>query len=184
MKNCIFLTIVILFLAFDSNSQITKNNWLLSGSVSFSTQKNSSTASLQYKHTDIQISPSIGYFLIDKFAAGIRPSYMYGKNNLVANGKPQTIFSIGPFLRYYFLQKDNPFNLFAEGSYAYASFNQASESKQHTFSISAGPVLYFNTSVGLEFTFGYSTTKVVGFTGSNNAIRFGIGFQFYLEREE
>lgn len=184
MKRKILLAILISFLAFTSNSQITKNNWLLSGSVSFSTQNNSSTASLQYKQTDIQISPTIGYFLIDKLAAGVRPSYMYGKNNLVANAKPQTIFSIGPFVRYYFLQTDRPFNLLAEGTYAFSSFNQASEFKQNTFSVSAGPVLYFNTSVGLELTIGYSTTKVASFKGNNNALRFGVGFQFYLEKEE
>jgi hypothetical protein len=184
MKQIAFLPIFFSFLSFNSNSQITKNNWLLSGNASFATQKNSSTATLQYKQTDFQISPTIGYFIIDKFAAGLRPSFTYGKNNLVANAKPQTIFSIGPFVRYYFLQTDRPFNLLAEGTYAHATFNQASESKQHTFSFSAGPVLYFNTTVGLEFTIGYSTTKVTGFTGSNNAIRFGIGFQFHLEKEK
>lgn len=183
MKKVASLTIIILVLSFTSNGQITKNNWLISGSASFSTQKNSSAASLQYKQTDIQISPTIGYFIIDKFATGVRPSFTYGKNNLVTNAKPQSIFSIGPFVRYYFLQTDRPFNLFTEGAYAYASFNQASESRQHTFSVSAGPVLYFNTAVGLEFTIGYSTTKVVGFTGTNNAIRFGIGFQIHLEKE-
>lgn len=184
MKKIILLIIIVALAVNYANGQITKNNWLLSGSASFSTQKNSSAASLQYKQTDIQISPTIGYFIIDKFAAGVRPSFTYGKNNLAANAKPQTFFSIGPFVRYYFLQTDRPFNLLAEGAYAYGSLNQASESKQHTFSVSAGPVLYFNTSVGLEFTVGYSTTKVVGFTGSNNAIRFGIGFQIHLEKEK
>jgi hypothetical protein len=180
----IFPTLFFLFITFISNGQITKNNWLLSGNANFSTQKNSSMASLQYKQTDFQISPMIGYFFIDKFAVGFRPSFTYGKNNLVANAKPQTIFSVGPFARYYFLQIDKPFNLFAEGAYAYASLTQGSESKQHAFSISAGPVLYFNTAVGLEFIIGYTTTKIVDFDGSNNAIKFGIGFQFHLEKEK
>ena len=106
MLKAIYIFVTLTLLALNSNSQITKNNWLLSGNASFSTQKSSSTASLQYKQTDFQISPTIGYFIIDKFAVGLRPSFTYGKINWVANAKSQTIFSIGPFARYYFLQTD------------------------------------------------------------------------------
>lgn len=184
MQKFIFLILLTTSIYHTGKSQITKGNWLLSGNASFASQKSSSTATVQYKQTDFQISPSIGHFILDKFAVGLRPSFTYGKNNLVASGKAQTIFSIGPFVRYYFLQPDRPFNLLTEGSYSYATLNRASESKQHTFYFAAGPVLYFNTTVGLEFTIGYSTTKVVSFSGSNNVIRFGLGFQIHLEKEK
>ena len=184
MQKFIFLILVTTSIFLTSKSQITKNNWLLSGSASFSTLKSSSSATLQFKQTDFQIIPSIGYFIIDKFAIGLHPSFTYGKNTIVANAKPQTIFSIGPFARYYLLKTERPFNLFTEAGYAYAIFKQGSDFKQNTFSASAGPVLYFNTAVGLEFTIGYSTSKAVNFTGSNNEIRFGIGFQFHLENEK
>lgn len=183
IKTCFIFFTAVLF-SLNLIGQITKNNWLLSGNASFSSQKNSSAASLQYKQSDFQIAPTIGYFVIDKFALGLRPSFIYGKNNLIANGKVQTIFSIGPFARYYLLKTESPFNLLFEGGYSYASLNQASESKQHTFFIGTGSVLYFNSSVGLEFILGYSTTKVVSFNGANNAIRFGIGFQIHLEKEQ
>lgn len=121
---------------------------------------------------------------MDKFAVGLNPSLTYGSNN-VAN--TSTIITIGPFVRYYFLKTENIFNLFAEGSYAYGSNTGKGQGKgQHLniFSFSGGPVLYFNSSVGLEFTIGYSTTKVVGFSGTNNEIRFGIGFKFHLEKDK
>lgn len=184
MLKSFVIIIAAIFLSAKSFGQITKNTWLLSGNASFLSQKNSSAASLQYKQTDFQISPTIGYFIIDKFAVGLKPSFTYGKNNLIAGGDAQTIFLIGPFARYYLLQTDRPFNLLFEGSYSYTSLNQASESKQHTFFIGTGPVLYFNTTVGLEFILGYSTTKVVDFTGTNNGIRFGIGLQIHLEKEK
>lgn len=184
MLKSFVLIFVAIFLSNNSFGQITKNNWLLSGSASFSTLKSSSSATLQFKQTDFQISPTIGYFIIDKFAVGLKPSFTYGKNNLIVGGDAQTIFSIGPFTRYYLLQTDRPFNLLVEGSYSYASFKQGSDFKQNSFSVSAGPVLYFNTSVGLEFIIGYSTTKIINYTGSNNAVRFGIGFQFHLEKEK
>jgi hypothetical protein len=138
---------------------------------------------IQYKQTDLQISPVAGYFAADKFAIGVRPSVIYASNTVAS---VNTTIGIGPFTRYYFLNSEKIFNLFAEGSYSYGIIygKEGVSSRSNTFSFSGGPVLYFNSSVGLEFTIGYSMQKVVGFTGKNNEMRFGIGFQFYLEKEK
>jgi hypothetical protein len=184
MQKTILLIIAACFIIKNANSQITKGNWLVGGSASFSSLKSSSTATIQFKQTNFQISPLVGYFVKDKFAIGLKPSLTYGSNT-IAN--TNTIISIGPFVRYYFLKPENIFNLFTEGSYAYGSNTgkgQGTGQKSNTFSLSAGPVLYFNSSVGLEFIIGYSTTKVVGFSGTNNEIRFGIGFQIHLEKDK
>jgi len=182
MKIIIILAAALLYLN-QANSQITKGHWLIGGSASFSSLKSSSTSTAQFNQTDIQISPSIGYFFKDKFAGGLRPSLFYGSNT-IANSS--TVIGIGPFIRYYFLNPEHIFNLFAEGSYSYGnnSGNGQLSSRSNTFSISGGPVIYFNNSVGLEFTLAYSTLKAVGFTGNNNQLRFGIGFQFHLEKEK
>ena len=184
MQKTFLLIIAVCFLIKNANSQITKGNWLVGGSASFSSLKSSSTATLQFKQTNIQITPLVGYFLMDKFAVGLNPSLTYGSNNLANNS---TIITIGPFVRYYFLKPENVFNLFTEGSYAYGSITgkgQGTGQRLNTYSISGGPVLYFNSSVGLEFIIAYSTTKIVGFSGINNEIRFGIGFQIHLEKEK
>ena len=121
------------------------------GSVS-STKNNLSSGSLQFQQTDIQINPLIGYFFFDKFAAGIKPSFIYGKNNL--QNKASTTFSIGPFARYYFLPLEKIVNIFSEGGYTYGSYKTQGLSgvtNLHTYSFSAGPVIYFNSAVGLEF---------------------------------
>ena len=47
----------------------------------------------------------------------------------------------------------------------------------------AGPVFYFNESVGLEFTVGYSTTKSFQIKG-NKSILMGLGIQFHLEKDK
>jgi len=158
-----------------ANSQITKGDWLLGGSISFSSLKTSSTATGQYNQTNFQISPLIGYFVKDKFAVGVNPSYSFGSINYY--NIRNSIIEIGPFSRYYFLHTDNIFNLFAEGSYSYGIIigkGPGATQKSNTFSIAGGPVLYFNTSIGLEFIFAYSTTKV----------RIGIGLKFHLERDK
>lgn len=182
-KTILFILTIIIF-SNTAYSQITKGNWLVGGSASFSRLQSSSTATLQFKQTNFQISPLMGYFVKDKFAVGLRPSLTYGSNT-IANSS--TIISVGPFVRYYLLKPENIFNIFTEGSYAYGSITgkgQGTGQRLNTFSFSAGPVLYFNSSVGLEFIIAYSTTKVVGFTGTNNEIRFGIGFQFHLEKDK
>ena len=183
MKQLILISLL-LCIAIAAKSQITKNNWLLGGSASFSSLKSSSTASIQFNQTSFQVSPLVGYFVKDKFAVGLRPSLTYGSNS-VANSN--TIIKVGPFIRYYFLKTDNIFNLFTESRYEYGSNTGKGQDigqRLNTFSFSGGPVLYFNTSVGLELVIEYSTTKVIGFSGNNNEIRFGIGFQIHLEREE
>jgi hypothetical protein len=183
MPKTILLIITFCLFIKTANSQITKGNWLVGGNASFSSLKSSSTATAQFKQTSVEISPVVGYFLNDKFAVGLRPSLTYGSNT-IANSN--TIIGIGPFTRYYFLKPENIVNLFTEGSYSYGSISSKGQpsSKSNTFSISGGTVIYFNSSVGLEFTLAYSTTKVVGFAGTNNEIRFGIGFQFHLEKEK
>lgn len=182
-KTILFILTIIIF-SNTANCQITKGNWLVGGSASFSRLQSSSEASTQYKQTNFQISPTIGYFLKDKFAVGLRPSLNYGRatgsnSTVLSSG---TVITIGPFVRYYLLKPENIFNLFAEGSYGYGTISGSQRS--NTFSFAGGPVLYFNSSVGLEFTISYSTTKIVGFSGNNNDVLFGIGFQIHLEKDK
>lgn len=123
-------------------------------------------------------------FVADKLVAGLKPSFIYGSGSITNS---TTIIGIGPLVRYYLLSPENMFNLFTEAGYSYGNIKSkggGSGQKSNTFSISGGPVLYFNSSVGLEFTCAYSKTKVVGFSGNNNELKFGIGFMFYLEKKE
>jgi hypothetical protein len=177
--NRIILSALLLFSTIKVNSQITKGNWMLSGNASISSLKSSSAASIQFKQTDILFSTGIGHFFIDKFAAGLRPSLTYGSNN-IANSS--TVFGIGPFVRYYCLKPENIVNILIDAGYLYGAISGGQ--KSNTMTLYAGPVVYFNTSVGIEFLIGYSTSKVVGFEGRNNKLQFGIGFQFHFEKDK
>jgi hypothetical protein len=186
MTKSILLFLIAFIFCNNANCQITKGNWLVGGSATFSRLQNSSTASAQFKQTNFEIRPLLGYFLKDKFAVGLDPSLVYGSNIINNSNNSSTSFSIGPFIRYYFLDTENMVNLFAQTGYDYYTITGKGQGKgQHlnTFSFSGGPVIYFNTSVGLEFIISYSTTKVAGFSGNNNKIQFGIGFQIHLEKE-
>ncbi|MEO6814686.1 MAG: hypothetical protein ABI172_12195, partial [Ginsengibacter sp.] len=65
MKFFFILITTTLIFNFKSNSQITQDNWLVGGSASFSSLKSSSEAVVQFKQTNIQITPLVGYFLMD-----------------------------------------------------------------------------------------------------------------------
>ena len=187
MKKTILLFLIVSTFYNHANSQITKGNWLVGGNATFSRLQNSSTASAQFKQTNFEIRPVFGYFLKDKFAIGLDPSLTYGSNIINNSNNSSTSFSIGPFIQYYFLDTGNMVNLFVETGYDYYAITGKALGKgQHlnTFSFSGGPVIYFNTSVGLEFIIAYSTTKVVGFSGNNNKIQFGVGFQIHLEKDK
>jgi len=167
-----------------SYCQITKNNWMIGGNASFSSYKGSSQATAQYEQNIFQVSPAVGYFLIDKFVIGLRPTFSYQK---LDDYNTFTNISIGPFIRQYFLQPDNRINLFAEAGYSYGQLTGRAQSyvqKSNTFAFTGGPVLYFNSSVGLEMFLSYTTTKFTGSPGRNNELVFGLCFQIHLENDK
>ena len=51
-----------------------------------------------------------------------------------------------------------------------------------SYLISGGPVVYFNTSVGIEFTLGWSYEKAIEDKSSAQSFLMGLGLQVHLER--
>ncbi|GAA4895636.1 hypothetical protein GCM10023311_20480 [Flaviramulus aquimarinus] len=171
------------------NAQITKGNWMVGGDASLNIDKSEGTSSSGFTSTtkafSLRVTPNIGYFIIDKFAVGVSPflglSNPDGANNNVTN------YGIGPFMRYYFLKTENRINLFAHTSYFLAKTkNQSGASGDlKSFEFKMGPVLYFNSSVGLELTLSYKNDNQNSSSGSEiifDRISFNIGFQIHLEK--
>lgn len=186
MKKISILALSILFINFKANCQITKGNWLFGGNISFSSTKSSSDLGSNTT-TTFQITGSGGYFFIDKLAAGIKANiynYNYKRNE---NDPPGvTELSVGPFIRYYFLPIEQRVNLFAAGSYAYGSGKVAGQKaiSSNEISFLAGPVVFLNNNVGIEFTIGYSFLKSNDDAhNKRNLFQTGIGLQIHLEKE-
>ena len=153
--------------------------------------------------TNIQLSPNIGYFFVDKFAGGLKLSIATSRNKVISDGAEYNLlkyaaYGFGPFFRYYFLNSNKPFNLLIDGNYLRNIERLGGVSStgntpfpvpitkytKNTFSIAAGPVIYFNTSVGLEFLIGYTTSKYVQNSSSTNTIQVGLGLQVHLEKDK
>lgn len=180
-----------------SKAQLTKRNWLLGGSASLYSYTEKFTnpdPNINYtaKYTDIDLNTSIGYFFIDKFAAGLRPIlYTYkGESNggLTANTLQ---FALGPFVRYYFLDKEKQFNILSDICYQIGvNKNFSEKGKFDFFSVMAGTEVFFNSSVGLQIMLGYSqrlsTTNINSlgeFKNLKNGFQTSIGFNFHLEKD-
>lgn len=187
-------TFVLLAISTSSFAQLTKGNWLVGGSSSFSSTNSSTSypnnAEVKSEEINLAISPNLGYFLLDKFAIGLSPSFTWGKGKATTVGGGNTNikrFLIGPFARYYLLDIEKPYNILVGASYQYGIYSfKPTNGKLATFSVAAGPVIYFNSSVGLEFTFGYASRVddiKDSYKTTQKGFQMGIGFQIHLEKE-
>lgn len=176
----ISLSFILIILFSISNAQITKGNWMVGGNATFLQQQEKLLGS-DIRIMRFSISPNLGYFFVDKLGAGLKPSLDFLKSKTDGNINKSSVFGIGPFLRYYFLHEDNIVNLLAEIDYQYSSGSNGYH--QNLFLFSAGPVIYFNSSVGLEFTLNYEIIKRKAAVNSAKTFFLGVGFQIHLEKE-
>ncbi len=180
MKTIKLLFATSLLFALTSNAQITKGNWMVGGDISLAFVKSSDESNA----TIINLSPNVGYFILDKFAFGTILNYNYSKSKSDYGTGIMKSTNLGPFLRYYILNKEKNTNLFLETSY---NFSLNKDNKNTFFSTKLGAVIFLNSSVGFEMSLKYSLNKFkysndfLPSSSSNNFI-FGLGFQIHLEK--
>lgn len=188
-----------LFLATTAYCQLDKGIWIVGGSGSFSSYHRdfqTPAYTVIYRNTDITISPSIGYFLLDKLALGFRPSYLLqksedrGSTGTASGGRGSfSSFELGAFGRRYLLNKENNYNIVGDISYNYGFQSNFGSNTGHSnsFKFLTGPVIYFNSSVGLEVLMGYSRSKIINndeTSNLNKGFLTTIGFQIHLEKDK
>lgn len=180
MKKIVTFSFIVSLLSIVAHGQITKHNWLVGGNANFSRQQEKLISS-DIKSTDIQINPNFGYFPIDKFSIGLRPGFGYLNLKTNTYQSKTTSWAIGPFVRYYFLSPVNRTNFLAETSYQY--FSSSNGDSQNLLLFSAGPVIFFNQSVGVELTANYKVFKTINTEVSSKTFFLAVGLQVHLEKE-
>lgn len=168
-------------------SQINKGQFLIGGIISFESFKYDNSLYGVNKSNTLNIAPNIGYFFCDKLAAGLRLDFasMNSNNQFVETFSKRT--SVNPFLRYYFLPKVNKVNALFDAGYVYqkrrfkVNSNGEPPTKVNGYSVSAGPAIFLNNKIALEFIFGFTHTKAndIGNT-RENTFSSGLGFQIHL----
>jgi hypothetical protein len=183
MKTLKLICLALLFTTTVLQAQITKGNWMVGGTANYnnnSFESSSNGVTSKSKGSGLIVSPTIGYFPANNFACGL--SVNFGLS-MPERGDNVTSYGIGPFARYYFLKPEKTVNLLAQVDYSY-SITPSSDSKSSNLGFKAGPVVYFNSSVGLEFTVNYfiSRGSSPGFETTNKGLNVGFGFQIHLEK--
>ncbi len=152
-------------------AQTDKGDWLVGGTFSLNTAKNSTT---------ISVSPNAGYFLLDNFMLGGRLGYEFSE---LGTTKISSL-NIGPFTRYYFHgSKARPFGEFDldfQSTKLSTSLGSSTESAVGFF-IGGGIALFISDNVALETIMGYKNTKVENQAGTGG-FNMRIGFQVYISR--
>ena len=202
----LFIAIALLF-TINSFGQLDKKTWLVGGTGSFDSYKQNETfvftqtgeiQDVERSVKELEFSPKVGYFVIDKLALGLGISYINQKyetktiSGIFGDGASKSYsFYVGPFARYYFLNKEKPYNILAEANYQIGNLDLSDFSddkgKLSKFSIFVGPEIFFNSSVGMNFLVGY--TNIQRNMDNNtytsidrNGFQIALGFQIYLRK--
>ncbi|NDP26606.1 MAG: hypothetical protein GZ087_04145 [Flavobacterium sp.] len=183
----IFFITTILF-SLSANSQITKNNWMMGGNITFSNSVSSpdDNSSSEGKSNSIDFSPNIGYFIINKLSIGTLYQYISTVSKYEGGKSEYKSSNIGPFVRYYLLNPEKTANIFLETSY---NFSTMKENNNTVFASKLGAVYFLNSSVGFELMFKYSINKYKYNTdlipnSTSKGLTVGLGFQIHLEKEK
>ncbi|HMQ50332.1 MAG TPA: hypothetical protein PKA00_23095 [Saprospiraceae bacterium] len=149
--------------------------------------------------TQFNISPSVGYFILDHFALGIGMDYTYNairEPNQDKNDGSNLLF--GPFVRYYFpVDEDIAFFAVTNFGFGNSSDNQLVGTSQQSiqsniFAVGIGPgfSIFSNSAIGLEALFKYNyarsvfDTEIAGVktttTTRGSQFDLSLGVQFYF----
>ena len=168
-----------------SMAQIKKGQFLAGGNISFESIKSEGINAVNYTNTNFFISPNIGYFILPKFAGGLRLDLRNYKGNPYAYN--QTFISLSPFLRYYLLPEKKMFNVLLDLGYLNVnSKNKSQNQPQYVeratgYTVSVGPSIFLNEHVALEFLLGSRHTKVKNiFENKTTTFNTGLGLQIHL----
>ena len=195
MKPTLFFFLLFLISA-TAKSQLDQGTWLVGGSgslYSYSEEYTSPSTSFNAKYSNISIDASIGYFIINKFNMGLRPTFSSFKGEVNNGGKTNSYqIAAGPYCRYYFLKLEKPFNVLTDISYLIGINRYLGalheKGKFNTLSIKGGIEAFFNSSVGLEILLGYSQNITTiddspgAFKSNKSGFRASIGFQIHLQK--
>jgi hypothetical protein len=188
MKTIQLIFTLTLFSFLTSNAQITKGNWMVGGNASFSNKEryNNDFKNDKLKTSEFDINANAGYLFMDNLQVGIRVGYSDYKIKNTSSDSNRYWLKYGVYSRYYFLKPDKLVNIYLDGEYFFgnsAFSNGEYKDNLNGFSISAGPTIFFNSSVAMELGINYSSTKYKGVNDSTeNNLQFSLGFQIFLEK--
>lgn len=177
MKKMILL-IAVLLGAVTAQSQITKDNLLIGGSLT--------NLKLDFdKQTSFELTPKVAWFVKDGLAVG---GYAhFGLEHTHGADGSLYKYGAGPFARYYGVSDKLPVfgkaKFFLEANVGFEGTDNTVISKNTNglgFGVGPGVSYFITPTVGLEALLKYNGTVGFGSDTYANGLSFGIGFNVYL----
>ncbi|WP_294308977.1 OmpW family outer membrane protein [uncultured Chryseobacterium sp.] len=115
-----------------SNAQMTKGDWVISGNTGFGFNNVTTKVKAEGQSADgpkvstFSLTPSVGYFVIDKLAVGIDLGLTSATTKYEGTKSTTTSFSVMPTATYYF-SNDSKFVPFLGAGIGYASVKNKGE---------------------------------------------------------
>jgi outer membrane protein len=167
-----------------------KGRFIVDTSVLFSNSTTNSTRN-QFKSDvfNIQISPKVAFFVVDRLAIGLETSYSFNRqkftlsNNETSNTSLNSIL-IGPYIKYYF--KNGIFTQTSLGFGTSKNKQEDFESKSNTLNsqIGIGYAIFLNNHISFEPVINYRYSEFKNNNSNiktfNNELMLGAGLTIFL----
>lgn len=161
-----------------TQAQFNQGRILLGGNVNFFSMKDETVQTglpnRSSNSTQFQLSPNVGYFIIDNLAVGADVAL-----STVSGGSSSTTLLAGPFVRYYIK------GLFVEGEYNFGSGKNGDiKSSTNAWLGGIGYAAFMNDHIAIEPTVAYTSNSTHYTNPTHNAtiagFVVGVGLQIYL----
>ncbi|HEY9006090.1 MAG TPA: porin family protein [Ohtaekwangia sp.] len=146
------ITVLLSFGAFMSTvyAQTSQGSLMFGGGIGYTSQRQE-TSGEDRKYSQVEFSPSVGYFVIDNLSVGLDLSLSSSKTDDGFGGDDKVkTFLAGPFVRYYKFTSNDKFAFFGQAGFQFGTTKTepdgANETKSGTFNfyISPGFSYFFN----------------------------------------
>jgi outer membrane protein len=150
-------------------AQVEKGKWYLAANsnlgldIGKTKYESSNGVNSEYKYTEFNFSPSAGYFVIDKLAAGLFIDYEYYKDIDQDDNDTwkENSFIIGPFAKYYIIEYKKLWPYVGVGvgfgsGKSESNGEEYEKYKMSTFRIGGGATYFLNDNVGFDLFLGYN----------------------------
>jgi outer membrane protein len=176
MKKLLSLTMLLLFVSSIAFAQVEKGKWFIAGysnlgldigkeKYEYPDGASKSSSVSEYKYTEFDFNPYVGYFVIEKLPVGLFIDYSYWKEKEKDDDYSwkSTSMAIGPFVRYYITELKG-FYPYAEGKIGFGSSKEIEEwdggeeeykMNLFTYKFGIGSTYFLTQNVGLDLFLGY-----------------------------
>ncbi len=149
----LMLTVLLLAGALTVQAQTDQGSLMVGGGLSFSSSTSKFGTTTSDPVTSFSITPRIGYFIADRFVAGLQLGYSTSNYNLFDDDENEEgntrALAIGPYVRYFVPFGEDKFAFYVQGDFLYGT----ARFKPEGSSTDPDPIKTITAGISPGFTF-------------------------------